>query len=308
MKIFGSSTWLFIHSLIENINYNNITILSVYNICIKICYIFQSNFYNNNNLSIFFSKINKNNLKTKEDIKILFFKFHNFINYKLNIPLFSYNNMNIYENNNIFAIYNLYYNIYIKNIKIIINKNQTIELLKELNQFIQNNKFKIIKKINDQSIIENTIVEDVENIIVEDVKDVENTIVKDVEDVEKIIKVVKSNIYKNITIISDDFLPSSSLSLLEATIEIMKNSNCQPSHIYIERWKYLKQIYNKKNNIIIQKKEVVNELFLPSLDLALETAILKIQNNPSCVPVELYIKKWNELKLIRKHNRKIIKK
>ena len=112
------------------------------------------------------------------------------------------------------------------------------------------------------------------------------------------------NIYSNISIIDDNFLPSSELSLIEAMIIMKKNPACVPFNVYVERWKQLKI---KDNNLKkIKKVELppkVDDSLLPSFDLSLTLAINKIKCNPKCVPFELYVKRWNECKIKNKHLR-----
>jgi hypothetical protein len=86
-----------------------------------------------------------------------------------------------------------------------------------------------------------------------------------------------------------------------------KNINCIPLDAYIERWNRAK---NLKNISKIQKKPViVDDKLLPELSLSLPVAIHKIKNSPKCVPFDLYIKRWNELKTTQAYNKKhVIKK
>ena len=110
------------------------------------------------------------------------------------------------------------------------------------------------------------------------------------------------NIYNNISIIDDNLLPSIELNLVEAILEIKKNPKCLPLNAYIERWNTLK---NKKNKTKNKKEPVVDDKLLPELNLSLPLAIHKIKTNPKCVPFDLYIKRWNELKISEKYIKNI---
>jgi hypothetical protein len=62
------------------------------------------------------NKIDFNVIKTKNDLKMFLFSFHNAINIKLKKPLFNYENLdNKYNNINIDALYNNLYIIYTSN-------------------------------------------------------------------------------------------------------------------------------------------------------------------------------------------------
>ena len=56
------------------------------------------------------------------------------------------------------------------------------------------------------------------------------------------------------------------------------------------------------------KKDVIkiDDSLLPSFDLTLPIAITKMKKNPKCVPVELYIKRLNERKILLKYKKKHI--
>jgi hypothetical protein len=114
------------------------------------------------------------------------------------------------------------------------------------------------------------------------------------------------NIYSNISIIDDKFLPSTELSLVEAIINIKKNPACIPFNLYVERWKQVKL----KDNITKKIKKVelpqkLDDSLLPPFNLPLTLAIHKIKSNPKCVPFELYVKRWNECKVKMKHTNNI---
>ena len=123
------------------------------------------------------------------------------------------------------------------------------------------------------------------------------------------------NIYGNISVIDDKYLPSTDLSLFDAILEMKKNPICAPLDAYIERWKRAKNIKcapKNRRRVREQKPPEINDALLPPLNLSLPLAIKMIQDNPKCVPNELlYLKRWNELKVTQiyyKNSNSMIKK
>jgi len=116
-------------------------------------------------------------------------------------------------------------------------------------------------------------------------------------------KTFSREIHSNISIIDDKFLPSAELNLAEAILEMKKNENCLPLDAYIERWNRLKNLKNTKRNT---KKTIteVDDTLLPPLNLSLPLAINKIKNSTKCVPFDLYINRWNELKTQETYKKK----
>ena len=108
--------------------------------------------------------------------------------------------------------------------------------------------------------------------------------------------------FKGISVLDDKLLPSYKLNLSQALLEIKKNPKCVPFQIYLERWKYFNDKYKKANKLNEKPKPVINDALLPSTQLTLPIAITQIKNNPQCVPFEAYMKRWNELKITKKHN------
>jgi hypothetical protein len=108
--------------------------------------------------------------------------------------------------------------------------------------------------------------------------------------------------FKGISMLDDKLLPCYKLNLSEAMLEIRKNPKCVPFHVYLERWKYFNDKYKKANKLKEKPKPVINDAQLPSILLTLPVAINHIKNNPLCVPFEAYMKRWNELKTMKKHN------
>ena len=108
--------------------------------------------------------------------------------------------------------------------------------------------------------------------------------------------------FKGVSVLDDKLLPCYKLNMSQALLEIKKNPKCVPFQIYLERWKYFNDKYKKANKLNEKPKPAVDDALLPSTQLTLPIAIHKIKNNPLCVPFEAYMKRWNELKTMKKHN------
>jgi phage regulator Rha-like protein len=87
-------------------------------------------------------------------------------------------------------------------------------------------------------------------------------------------------------------------------IEMMKNPKCLPYKVYVERWTFLKKKQDKKKKLTLKDLPLVNDELLPPIDLTLPIAMAKIKENKKCVPFDLYVKRWNELKTLSKHKKR----
>ena len=110
-----------------------------------------------------------------------------------------------------------------------------------------------------------------------------------------------AEMFKGITMLDDKLLPCFKLNLSQAMLELKKNPKCVPFQIYLERWKFFNNKYKKRNGHVEPPKVVIDERQLPSLSVTLAVAIDEIKRNPLCIPFEVYLKKWNELKTIQTH-------
>ena len=111
-EIWGNNIWYLFHSLAHKIReekfdaHKNNLIFIIKTVCNTLpcpeC---------SKDATAMLDKVDFNNIKNKNDFKILLFNFHNAINAKLNKPMFSYSSLdNKYNNVNFDALYN---NIYI---------------------------------------------------------------------------------------------------------------------------------------------------------------------------------------------------
>jgi len=297
----GSITWILLHSILDiNISNEQFKIIKnelyslIKNICITCPLQSAKELF-----IIYFKNINLGKIISVIQLKNVLFLFHNFINSKINKPLFPYNKLSIYSYKNINRVFQEYNNIYF-------DKNALGITLYDPNRFITRHAQMFISKNN--IFFDNLFIKDINPIIAPDIiapdiiaPDISPIVIKD--DIKDVIKnnADKYSIYKNISVIDDAFLPSFELSLPEAMIELKKNPKCIPFDAYLERWKYF---YNKKTRI--QKSSIkeipkIKDALLPELTLSLQIALQKIKSNPKCVPFELYFKRWNELKLLNKH-------
>jgi len=347
----GPPIWVLLHSIVEKVkndNFNNYK-LQLFNLIKKICIFFPS-VVSSKNANAYFSNFNPNYINNLIDVKMFLFNYHNFINKKLEKPIFNYYELTKYDSVNIPVLQNTIVNLYTKNtyIKLLPNYFNMRETLNELNIFLFNNIYSFIKisepikEVNNarENIVEQetVLVEDVveqETVLVEDVPEEKDTVKEDLT-VEAIVDLVENketiveekqadftekvnetnvktnnsyifkpnNIYKNISIIDDAFLPSVELTLSEAMLEIMKNPKCVPFKVYVSRWEDLKSKDNRKKKIKIQETPVVDDSLLPSFSLSFPIAMSQIKKNPKCVPFDLYIKRWNECKVLNKHKKK----
>jgi hypothetical protein len=108
-----------------------------------------------------------------------------------------------------------------------------------------------------------------------------------------------AEMFKGMTMLDDKLLPCFKLNLSQAMLELKKNPKCVPFQIYLERWKFFNNKHKKRNGHVEPPKVVIDERQLPSLSVTLAVAIDDIKRNPLCIPFEVYLKKWNELKTIQ---------
>jgi hypothetical protein len=339
-KNWGPITWNLLHTIIDkcqlNENFDSYKDKLIY--IIKGLCIFVPCNVSSYNSNIFFEKFPFDKIKNIQDLKKQIYLLHNFINTKTHKPLFNYSMMTCYNNMNIINIFNIFVYFYINNIHIKKTQNyhRVISLIKDIKYFLNiyiipyftKNEFKkeeeviqkeeeVIQKEEEVIQKEEEVVE-VEEVVVEEVV-VEEVVVEEV--VEEVVKkprlininlltrtnkkIFSRDIYSNISIIDDNFLPSIELNLPEAILEMKKNEKCLPLDAYIERWNRLKSLKNtKQNKKNTQKTAQVDDALLPPLNLTLPLAINKIKTSPKCVPFDLYIKRWNELKTQETYKKK----
>jgi hypothetical protein len=320
-KIWGPITWNMLHTIIDKCQMNEEFESYKYKLIhiIKHLCLFVPCNESSYNSNIFFEKFSLDKIRNLNELKKYIYMLHNFINTKLHKPLFNYSDLTRYSNMDINNVFNTFVYLYSSNIhlKNIQTYPRIISLIKDIKGFL--NLYIIpyyTKNIIEKE--EEVIIPKEEEVIIPKEEEViipkeEEVIIPKEEAAPRLINknlIIRTNkktfndrnIHNNISIIDDKFLPSIELNLSEAILEMKKNINCTPLDAYIERWNRAK---NFKNISKIQKKPViVDDKLLPELSLSLPIAIHKIKNSPKCVPFDLYIKRWNELKTTQTYNKK----
>ena len=255
----------------------------------------------------------------------MLYLFHNFVNKNNKKPIFNFSDTKKYKDVNLSVAFSIFRNLHLNNLSLknSANYNKMVTIIGDINNFILENivyydKIQIKKEIEQEVVkVEEEVVKVEEKVVKveEEVVKVEEEVVKveeevieveeEVVEVEKeVVEVVEKNNKPKISMIEDCNLPSCDLTLPEAMIEMMKNPKCVPYKAYIERWTFLKKKQDKKKKLILKDLPVLNDELLPSIDLTLPIAMAKIKENKKCVPFDLYVKRWNELKILSKHKKR----
>jgi hypothetical protein len=138
----GPPIWIFFHSLIEKIkdeNFSDVRI-PVINFIRQI----SSNLPCpdcSNHATLFFSKVNFNFIKTKDDLRQLLYVFHNMVNKRKNKKPFSISGLQSYQNVNLIEIYNKFIEVYktTGNMKLLADNFQRQIIVKNLKIWLINN-------------------------------------------------------------------------------------------------------------------------------------------------------------------------
>lgn len=119
----GAPTWIFFHTICEKIKQDNNNIFTelVSNIAL-ICQNLPCPICTNH--AIQYMKINKtNNIRTKDELRMYLFNFHNNVNKNKNKPLFQIEKLNKYKNENMTQVFNkFYYNFFNSSSTLSMNK------------------------------------------------------------------------------------------------------------------------------------------------------------------------------------------
>ena len=311
-KNWGTITWNLLHTIIDkcqiNDNFDSYKDKLMY-IIKSICLFTPINEFSYN-ANIFFEKIKFDKITNLQELKKQIYLLHNFINSKINKPLFNYRDLTIYSNMDIINIFNIFVYFYTNNI--VIKKTQNyprmINLIKDIKiflniyiipYFIKNNIQKeeikgIIcaneKEIEKEIICVNKIEEKLNEVISEVVKEKEKEVicVNEVEEEQKeIICVNKIEDEKN-----------------EFISEVVKEKEVieekKPRLVNIN----LITRTNKKtfSRDIHSNISIIDDKFLPSVELNLPEAILEMKKNVNCLPLDAYIERWNRLKNLKNTN------
>ena len=330
-NLWGPPIWCLLHTIVEKIKNDNFDsyktnlINLIKNICISLpCPISCQT------SKTFFASINTDKFTNLNDVKIMIYMLHNYVNKTYKKALFNYSDTKRYQDMDIKIVFSNVYNLYFNNLLIrqSINYNKMLLLMNDVNKFIVNNIYHVrplVEPVIEAPVIEAPVIKEpiIEAPVIE-AHVIQRPVIKEPiikKEVEPVIEEpsgpkprFSNNIYANISIIDDNNLPSFELTQAEAMIEIMKNPKCSPYKVYVSRWTELKTKYDKKNKInqinYISEKTLLpkaDDSLLPPLDLTLPIAMVKIKENPKCVPFDLYVKRWNELKMITKHKKRFSK-
>ena len=107
IKTWGNNIWVLFHGLIHKLDESKYSIWKddfIY-IFITICNNLPCPECSNDANNII-KKTNFKNINSKEEFKKFIFNFHNYVNKKLKKPEFKFDELNIYDNINIFAVIN----------------------------------------------------------------------------------------------------------------------------------------------------------------------------------------------------------
>jgi hypothetical protein len=145
--IWGNATWTFLHTMAHKIkpDYFNKLIGEFLNIIVRICNTLPCPICKQHAVH-YIKNVNFKTIQTKDDLKQMLFHFHNNVNNKKNIPLFSQSELDSkYETSNLIQSLNYFvanYRLRAFNIQTISNKTQRDSLIQHIkNWFNQNSQY-----------------------------------------------------------------------------------------------------------------------------------------------------------------------
>lgn len=136
----GPTVWTFIHVLIEKLN-NDALVKELFDILKSVvtnlpcptCSLYAKNYL---------ARISKDKINTKQDIKTIYFIFHNNVNLKLKKQRFDYENMKTYENMHLGVIWINFTKMYLSkgNMNMIGDSFHRSLIIKKISAWLKNNK------------------------------------------------------------------------------------------------------------------------------------------------------------------------
>ena len=113
IEIWGPATWTLFHTLIEHLREDAFTSVGpqLYNQFVKICKLLPCPECADD-ATQFLARNPYSNIKSKTDLKNLFYLFHNWVNAKKRKPLFNYSNVSNYGKYNIVVVINRFISVY----------------------------------------------------------------------------------------------------------------------------------------------------------------------------------------------------
>ena len=115
IKEWGNNTWIFFHVLVSKLKEENSNNLEILNQILSNITIICSNLPCPNctqHAKAFLSKIQPNEITSKEKLINLLFCFHNTVNTRKKKPIFKYEDLKTYENYNLAVAYNNFAKVY----------------------------------------------------------------------------------------------------------------------------------------------------------------------------------------------------
>jgi hypothetical protein len=138
----GPPIWIFFHTLAEKVKETSFSvigkplIMTMYQICSLLpcpeC---------SQHAKSFWSKVNINNIKTKNDLINMLFVFHNSVNQRKKQKLFSHENLSYYKTRNVIETYNNFarnYNTH-GNMNLLTDSFHRVRLLGQIKKWLVNN-------------------------------------------------------------------------------------------------------------------------------------------------------------------------
>ena len=301
-KNWGTITWNLLHTIIDkcqiNDNFDSYKDKLIY-IIKSICLFTPINEYSYN-ANIFFEKFKFDKITNLQELKKQIYLLHNFINSKINKPLFNYCDLTIYSNMDIINIFNIFVYFYTNNIVIKKTKNypKMINLIKDIKVFLS---IFIIPYFINNNIQKESEVEAKENeIVVEELISVEVVSVEVISEEVVSVEVVNEEIPE----VAEIDISANEIEGEKEVISVAVVEEKKPRLININ----LITRTNKKtfSRDIHSNISIIDDKFLPSVELNLPEAILEMKKNENCLPLDAYIERWNRLKNLKntKQNKK----
>jgi hypothetical protein len=141
ISIWGPTTWNFLHTLCKSINNDNPKfILNVLDVITEICKNLPCPDCSDH-ATEYFKKVKRSMIVTKHDLSYIIFVLHNIVNQRKKKEIFKFDNMDIYDNNNLIDSYNKFiFNFHTNNnMKLLMNSFKRKLFIEQLKKWIYEN-------------------------------------------------------------------------------------------------------------------------------------------------------------------------
>ena len=201
-EVWGPAVWRLFHTLSERINENAYNVLApqLFNFIVRICKFLPCPECSND-ASNFLAKIKLSDMKNKTEFKNTFYLFHNWVNAKKRKPLYNYSNMGIYNQYRLIDVVNNFISNYHTkgNMKLLTESFQRKLIISDfkrwftysINGFTPISIPQQLLQINNNKIIEESVVEENQVVLEETVAVEEEQVVVEEEKVFEEEKVVE---------------------------------------------------------------------------------------------------------------------